>query len=129
MTGDRINPIDRLSMPVEAMRDLVRGVPDRLVADIRRDNQGPSGPCSMIPADLTTAERPRPQSTPGWVPLSNPPGVPIIDQLCDAADAADRLPNQQAQVMQAMQMAMQVLTSQTQMIAKLFLEERGADKP
>jgi hypothetical protein len=125
------NPIDWLAMPTSALRDLVNGVPDSVMHDICRDNRAPSGLCSMVPEKLSSERQALPLSTPGWVeprPLANPPGIAHVDRLLDAADARDRLPDQQAQVMQVMQLAMQV-ASQTQLMTKFLLEQRGRPEP
>jgi hypothetical protein len=113
----------RANIDPQTLRDIERVCGTNDLRDIVRDGSVQS-PSSMIPEDLT-AER-RWQSTSGFVepsPIRPPPGIDLIDKLCEAQDRRDRLPDQQqAQFMMAMQMMMQV-TSQTQAIAKLLLEQ------
>jgi hypothetical protein len=118
----------RANIHPSTLQDMQRVCGDAGLADIVRDSRAPSGPCSPIPAELTTEPRPLAQPSLGFVeprPLGPPPGINYVDRLLDAADAKDRQPDQQTtQFMMAMQMAMQV-ASQTQAIAKLLLEQSG----
>jgi hypothetical protein len=85
-----INPIDRVSMPASAMRDMVRAVPDGIVRDLVKGGRG-GAPVSIIAAPPASAE-PEPRGA-GWreaAALSNPPGTALADKLMDVADAKDR---------------------------------------
>jgi hypothetical protein len=77
---------DRLSVPAEAFRDLVRAVPDSVVRSIVDDNM--KGSAVAAPAG------PKRPYTGGWVepaPYRPPEGTEHCDRLMDAADAADRV--------------------------------------
>jgi hypothetical protein len=86
-----INPIDRISMPVSVMRDMVNAVPDAMVREIVNGNRAPG---TLAPlADANTRPRVAQGNRSGWrdaQPLTNPPGVAQADRLMDAADARDR---------------------------------------
>jgi hypothetical protein len=65
----------------------VENVGDRLMQDIVRDlGHGPA----RLPSVHPDSQSPRP-AVAGETPLKPPSGVALIDQLCDAADAQDRL--------------------------------------
>jgi hypothetical protein len=85
-----INPIDRLSMPSEAMADMVRAIPDHTIRDIVK-----SGGVGVLQSTATTPTPTRvsEQNRSGWrdaQPLSNPPGVTLADKLVDEQDRRDR---------------------------------------
>jgi hypothetical protein len=66
-------------------------VPDDLIRDIVADSRkGISQSASMI----STSERAEPpRRTNGWIeakPLAPPPGIALVDRLCEAQDARDR---------------------------------------
>jgi hypothetical protein len=117
----------RANFDPQTLQDMARACGTNEIRDIVRDGslQSPSSP---IPAKLTTEHRPPPQPSSGFVQpssLTPPPGIALIDQMCEAQDRRDRQPDQQmTQFMLAMQMAMQV-AAQTQAIAKLLLEQSG----
>jgi hypothetical protein len=66
-----------------------QAVPNRLVRDIVADAyRGISQSASMLPP---SREPPKPKGT-GWVdaaPIGQPPGVKIIDQMCEAQSRCD----------------------------------------
>ena len=77
-------------MPVSAVQDLAKAVPDDLVQAIVQDQRrGVSDP-GWLPPDRPGEPVKR---TGGWVdplPLGMPPGVKWCDQQMDVADALDR---------------------------------------
>jgi len=85
------NPIDRASMPPQAMADLVGAVPDAMD---RQTVNGNRAPADLAPlAGGTSTPTIAQQNRSGWrnpAPLTNPPGVAQADQLMDVADARDR---------------------------------------
>jgi hypothetical protein len=77
-------------MSVPAYKQLLAAMDMRAYA--RMPNPLLLDPSSMIPPKA--AKEPVPKVGNGWQepnPLSPPPGVALVDRLCDAADAADRL--------------------------------------
>jgi hypothetical protein len=122
----------RANFDAATLRDMARACGTNDIRDIVRDGslQSPSSP---IPAKLTTEPQPLPQSTSGFVqppPVMPPPGIALIDQMCEAQDRRDRQPDQQAQFMQAALLAMQTLASQNQVIAALLQQsDRPESKP
>jgi hypothetical protein len=70
--------------------DAERAVPTSLIRDIVSDAyRGIAQSTSMIPDRHRSQDRPRPPSG-GTVPIQPPPGIEIIDRLCQAQDRADR---------------------------------------
>jgi hypothetical protein len=81
---ERINPLDRLAMPASAMEDLIRAVPSDVMRDVVSDQR------RSIPQSTSLAEPPRGS---GWVDpllLRSPPGIDVIDALCDRQDEHDK---------------------------------------
>jgi hypothetical protein len=77
--------MSRMGMSPQAMRAMVDAVGDGAVAGILRD-----GRAIQNLAPLASDVRPRPAAT-GWeAPLSPPPGISLIDRLCEVADARER---------------------------------------
>jgi hypothetical protein len=83
-------------MPYEEwVRDMTRVVDDKLMRDIVNDNRVPQRP--TLPT--VKVEGAGPVTTPtvsqrGWVdpaPLQNPPGIAIIDAMCQQQDMLDKL--------------------------------------
>jgi hypothetical protein len=72
-------------------------VNDKLVSEIAADFRRPLNPSgSLIPDRLRSNEPPRAASG-GMVEVKPPPGINIIDQMCDAQDRRDRaITHQQA---------------------------------
>ena len=67
-----------------------QAVGDRLMADIVADaRKGISQSASMISDRQRSEEKPRPASG-GSMPIQPPPGINIIDRMCDAQDRIDR---------------------------------------
>jgi hypothetical protein len=91
----RHDPTANMTMPVSAMLEMARAVPTEMVRGIVRDNQGPQGPSSagIVPSSQQlTSVRPAGGGT-GWqnpAPLSNPPGIRMVDALCIADDVKRR---------------------------------------
>jgi hypothetical protein len=87
------HPIDRISMPMSAMREMAQAVPDNVVRAVVGDNRAPQGPTSQgVPSSQTVSHVHRPVGT-GWVepaPLSNPPGTHLVDALCIVDDLKQR---------------------------------------
>jgi hypothetical protein len=85
-----------MSMPASALRAMVQATPDAMVRDIAmRDGRAPTGPSAqgVIPASQPLSNVRVGGSGTGWareIPLSNPPGVAILDRIMDAQDAKDR---------------------------------------
>jgi hypothetical protein len=82
-----VNPIDRLSMPPEAMADMVRVTGSDLMRDLREDARRNS---TLSPLG---GEAPARERGSGWQTaqsLSNPPGVAIADKIMQVADAKER---------------------------------------
>ena len=83
-------------MDRETMREMVRAVPESVMAGIRGDARKPnpvtqasSSPLSTSHSALPQPQRPRQ----GWVeprPLESPPGLKYVDAQIDAQDAKDR---------------------------------------
>ena len=69
---------------------MLNAVPDNVLRDIVADSRkGISQSTSLIPTERSEPTR----RTNGWVeprPLSPPPGIALVDRLCDAQDAKDR---------------------------------------
>jgi hypothetical protein len=89
------NPIDRVSMPLSAMREMAAAIPDHVVRDIAlRDCRAPTGPSSQgVVASSQQLSNVRPAGGTGWqapIPLSSPPGVAQADRLMDEQDQKDR---------------------------------------
>jgi hypothetical protein len=84
------DPTANMRMPPSAMRDLVAGVPDGVMGDIRSDRAVPSGPRSMVPEKFSEGERRQPPKA--WeIPYGPQPGINLVDQQCDAQDRSDRV--------------------------------------
>jgi hypothetical protein len=118
----------RANFDAATLRDMERACGTNEIRDIVRDGslQSPSSP---IPAKLTTEFQPLSQSSSGFVqppPVMPPPGIALIDAMCEAQDRRDPMPDQQAQFMEVAQIAMQTLTTQTQLIAALLQQ---SDRP
>jgi hypothetical protein len=82
-----VNPIDRLSMPPDAMADMVRVTGSDLMRDLREDARRNS---TLKPLG---GEPPARERGTGWqtpAPLGNPEGVALADRLMIAADAKER---------------------------------------
>jgi hypothetical protein len=79
-----------MSMPLAALREMVKAIPESVMRGLRSDAQKPN-PVTMGP-------NPQPQTQPvqrgsGWrdeVPISSPPGIELCDRLVDAQDKIDR---------------------------------------
>jgi hypothetical protein len=91
------HPIDRVSMPMSAMRELAEAAPDNVLRDIVRDNRAPQGPSSAGASGQLTKTSSNPgipgSNTSGWLretPLSNPPGINYVDMLCEVDAAKQR---------------------------------------
>jgi hypothetical protein len=87
------NPIDRVSMSPQTMRDLA--LPDHLIRGIVRDNRAPQGPSSAgaIPSSQQVTNVCGAGGGSGWaheIPLGPPPGVHLVDALCIADDVKSR---------------------------------------
>jgi len=75
------NYIDRMSMPPEAMRDLINGVPDAVMADLRGDVARSR---SLEPIDKDVGRsRPIGNGFANPIELSTPPGTELIDRMCE----------------------------------------------
>jgi hypothetical protein len=71
--------------------DAERAVPTSLVRDIVGDAyRGISQSASLIPPRQRAAEE-APIPSGGIAPLAQPPGIAIIDAMCEAADKRDRI--------------------------------------
>jgi hypothetical protein len=84
--------LDRASMPLSAMADLVSAIGDGMVREIAKDRYA-SSPRSAIPGTKPSAAPVSAQNTSGWrdaQPLGPPPGIAQADRLMDAQDARDR---------------------------------------
>jgi hypothetical protein len=93
----RWDPTAGMSMPASALREMANAIPDSMVRDIAmRDGRAPSGPSAQgaIPSSQSLSNvRVGGGGTSGWareIPLSNPPGVAILDRIMDHQDAVDR---------------------------------------
>jgi hypothetical protein len=68
--------------------EMSKCVDDKLMRDIVNDfRQGPSKPSSLA------GPGPEPKKGTGWqdeIPLKPPPGIGLVDQLCDAQDRKDK---------------------------------------
>jgi len=71
----------------EWQRDAIRAEPPGFMRDLITFRGSQSQ--SLIPDRQRSNEKPRPASG-GTVEITAPPGIKYVDQLCDAADAADR---------------------------------------
>jgi hypothetical protein len=87
-------PIDRtagMSMPREAMQEMVNAVPDHVMHGVMRDAHAPTSPSSA--GGITpTREEPAVRGS-GWrdaTPLSNPPGTRMVDAIAIADDVQQR---------------------------------------
>jgi len=75
-------------MPRSAMQAMIDAVPSSLMSDLRAD--------ALKPNPVTGGAAPQPQQTQrgsGWIderPLGPPPGISIIDEMCEAADQRER---------------------------------------
>ena len=71
---------------------MLNAAPDSLLRDIVSDaRKGISQSTSMIP---TTEREPVRRVRGGWIEpreLQSPPGIALVDRLCEAQDAKDRL--------------------------------------
>ena len=71
---------------------MIEAVPDKVIRDIVSDGRrGISQSQSMIAA--RSEAQPTRRSDKGWVeprPLQPPPGISLVDKLCDAQDARER---------------------------------------
>jgi hypothetical protein len=93
-------PIDwtaRMSMPRSALEAMIAAEPRNFMADVVRDNRGPTGPTGMIPRSQQASSGGGPANVPGsgtgWAhetPIGPPPGLRYVDQQLDAQDAKDR---------------------------------------
>jgi len=86
----RFDPTANISMPRSTMLEMA--IPDHVMRGIVRDNRAPVGYAGVIP-DRRLSQQVRRVPGTGWrdaTPLSNPPGVALVDKLMDAADRADR---------------------------------------
>ena len=105
------------------------------MADRAAFNFGIGGPSPMIPRKSTVETAPPlPANTSGWqaeIPISSPPGVGLIDQMCINADAQERLqqaqPTDMMRMMQACMAMMRLQTTTVQALAALIM--RNDDKP
>jgi hypothetical protein len=92
----RYDPTANFGMPAETVREMARAVPDSMIQDIAlRDSRAPTGPSAqgVVPSSQPLSNVRTGGSGTGWareVPLSNPPGVRILDEIMDAQDAQDR---------------------------------------
>jgi hypothetical protein len=93
----RYDPTANMRMPISALQEMARAVPTEMVRGIVRDHQAPSGPSSagIVPSSqqLTGVRPAGGSNTPGWrnpAPLSNPPGIRMVDALCIADDVKQR---------------------------------------
>jgi hypothetical protein len=88
------DPTAGMCMPPSALRAMVEAVPDRLMRDIVRDNQAPTGRPGMIPEQPSNARGGNVAgSGTGWareIPLGPPPGIQYVDAQLDAQDAKDK---------------------------------------
>jgi hypothetical protein len=92
-------------------------------------NFSTGGPTGMIPRTTTAPASAPPANTSGWQnerPLGTQPGIDLIDRMCINADQRER---QQAQRPDFMEVAMQMLTVQSQQIATLAALVMRKDKP
>jgi hypothetical protein len=81
---ERINPLDRLSMPPSALEELVKNVPSDVTRDLVNDQR------RSIPQSTSLAE---PKRGSGWaepLELKPPPGINVIDAMCLAEDIKER---------------------------------------
>jgi hypothetical protein len=78
-------------LPLSAIEEMSKIVPDQLMADIVRDNRkGVPAPSGLIPDEK---REPAPVRGSGWSkprPLEPPSGIRYVDQLCDVQDAIDK---------------------------------------
>jgi hypothetical protein len=93
----RYDPTEGMSMPASAMREMARAIPDDMIRDIAlRDSRAPTGPSAqgVVPSSQPLSNvRVGGGGRSGWaheIPLSNPPGVAILDRIMDHEDAKDR---------------------------------------
>jgi hypothetical protein len=92
----RFDPTANFQMPAETVREMARAVPDSMIRDIAgRDARAPTGPSAqgIIPGSQPLSAIRTGGNGTGWqapIPLSNPPGVRILDEIMDAQDAVDR---------------------------------------
>jgi len=79
-------------MPANALAEMVAAIPDRQIASIVRELRlGPAQPSSMTKPVAT--EPPKVIGKHGWLDerkLEPPPGISLIDQMCEAADRKER---------------------------------------
>jgi hypothetical protein len=79
-------------MPVSAIDDLARAVPDKLMSEIVNDQRrGVAAPSGL--AGPNEPQGPKVRGS-GWdkpIPLESPPGVKYCDQIADHFAALDRL--------------------------------------
>jgi hypothetical protein len=90
-----INPLDRLSMPRSAMREMARACPDSFVKDIVGDHRVVQGPSAsgVVPSSQQLSNVRGAGRGTGWsepVPLSNPPGTQWVDALAIADEVRQR---------------------------------------
>jgi hypothetical protein len=87
-----INPIDRVSMPASAMRDMAAAIPDHVVRDIAlRDCRAPTGPSSQ--GAIPSSQQVTSVRGTGWArerPIAPPPGIRYVDAQIDVQDMRDR---------------------------------------
>jgi len=98
------------------------------MADVVRDNRGPTGPTGMIPRSQPSGGGAAnvPGSGTGWAheaPIGPPPGLRYVDAQLDAQDAKDRaeLVEREAKLQAAQKVTEQIETmkKQTEALAKL----------
>jgi hypothetical protein len=124
---ERYDPTAGMSMPPSALRAMLAAEPRGFMADVVRDNRGPTGPTGMIPRAQPSGGGPATSgSGTGWghsTPLGPPPGVAQADRLMDAQDARDRaeLIEREARFKAAEKMTEQIEATkkQTEALAKL----------
>jgi hypothetical protein len=82
----------RLSLSVTELK-MRLAVPDEVIRDIANDaRRGLSQSQSLIAPERSKRSEPQRRGT-GWSepkPLTQPPGIALIDAMCEAQDAKDR---------------------------------------
>ena len=89
------DPTAGMSMPANALRAMIDGVPESVMQGIRGDARRPNPvtEASSSPLTTTPSALSQPQRGSGWVeprPLESPPGLKYVDAQIDAQDAKDR---------------------------------------
>jgi hypothetical protein len=86
------NPLERIGMPLSALREMAQAVPTNMLRGIVRDNQAPQGPSSA--GAIPSSQQVTNVRGSGWsreIPLGPPPGIHYVDQQCVVDAGKDKV--------------------------------------